>query len=221
MARGVKVFELLDDGVKVELFNDGKEYIASEEYVVSYKDFNSYLGEGIEKTKHKKTNLDIIKGKLGIRDGGVMKLPRGINRWEYKEGKVYLTEVIGGFGFSTIDFMLMGREEYRELDYESIYEILVEIGGYSGEIIKVKKVRRFMGMYYTHKRKEMDLEEIPYLEKYLNMRIRDRGITKERYLREGIRKYIEYMVIPEDKQVERIKKMQGGKEKIDWRIFDD
>lgn len=217
------IFELMDNGVNVEIINSGVKYVSSEEHFITYEEFNHYLAGGIENRKKGGNHLEELYQRLTkyIKNRKIY-LPNGMVRWTLTGTELEMTEKVGGPGFHTLEVYTKEEGQVgkkRVADYGGIYEITVRINLITDEL-RLLGVNKFTGILYYENRMEKELETVPYLEKYLKDEIKQNQMTVENYLETGLEVYLTEMrnyehSVPFLAEVERV---EGIGEPIDWRV---
>lgn len=218
------VFELNEESVGVEIYNEGEKYIGKEVYDITYEELNRYLEDGIEE-RDEGNNLDSLYNKMIQNTGEIVRFPDGVVRWGFVGNRMKMTILVGGKGFHTIETIRVKKEDDYEripvgADYGGLYEVNVDVEVEEGnEPIEVDSVYKFKGLFYRESRKETELERVPYLEKYLRS-VLDENLKKTR---NGIQignidTYITDMKAYEHTQsfLDELERVSNTNEEIDW-----
>lgn len=210
----VPIFELKDDGVHVQILNEGHNYVGQETFVISYEQFNKYLYKGLEK----ENNTDLWS-KLGGEGHYNLRFPPRTVEFELKNDVLTMTEKIGGKGFYVIESIMRGREKRKCLaDKNSIYEITYKMTEENNRVnIDVDKVKKFTGSFYQFK-KETDLVEIPYLKSYLTTAVNQSKISAGVFYKRGIEYYITDLIDYDHSNefLTEIERVKSTDQSIDW-----
>lgn len=215
------IFEFKDDGVYMEILNEGNTFIGKESHVITYEQFNDYIKDGLDKG-----NM-ITKWDEALGSGKELydiQLPPRTVMWEVQENTLTVREKIGGTGFYLIEGMQYQDQSVKlKTDYGSIYEVetVHEKGNHRNEqvseVIHVTNVYKFTGKIYQL-RKEDDYTPVPYLKDYLTYVLENHQETYENYLKNGMDRYFKYLEMYEhDKTfLEEIKRVNKRHKQIDW-----
>jgi|SRR5690625_438098 len=216
------VFEMKEDGVHVDIINEGLHFMGYERHVISYEQFNEYLKEGLVDKgdfiswDHLANNKD---------KNYVINLPAKTIEWELKNAYLTTREKLGGRGFPFIETMQDGPHVNRgvEADFGSIYE--VEVRHLTGvdnntalkHAIKVESVNKFTGKIYQLK-KPTDFRKIQYLTDYLSYAVENSKDTYGKYISKGMEDLFRDMVEYEHTANfrEEIFRIRNQKKEIDW-----
>ena len=219
----IPIFELQEDQVKVEIMNSGVTYISSEEFNISYEDFNEYLKEGIESLNGSRDPFHhLIREYSQLVGRGTVRLPMHTVRWSLEGRNLTLTELVGGLGFHTIDTITIeGQKNEVELDFGSIYEVTATVRLEEGANIELVGVNRYQGILYVESREGSDLKRVPYLENYMRSKIEEKPVGVKHYLKHGIGDYISDMqeYTHSDHFLEEVRRVKGTRSAIDWGVI--